>query len=117
MKKVEIKNKSFKVIPEARIVQGKMVEKDVQHDLKRGIKQIHKSIINDLSLDLNPQKVFWPTIKRLICATAYCDENDEFDEKTGIEVCSAKMELKNHKKLAKQYDKMHRILLEAANIV
>ena len=51
-----------------------------------------------------------------IHANAYCDQNDEFDEKRGIEVCSSKLELKNHRKLAKWYDRAARDLQEASLI-
>lgn len=114
MKKINIKNKEFKVIPEAKLVSGVMPEKWIGKDLKRGIKPIYKSIIFNVarwSSDYLDNE--FPAIS----ANAYCDEKDTFDEEIGIEVCSAKMEWKNHMKLAKLYDRMHKILIETAIIV
>ena len=103
-------DKEFKIIPEAKIVQGVMKEKWVNKDLRTGIKPISRFIIEILAgeLDNGYGDVY---------ATAYCDEHDEFDEKIGIDVCSAKLEMKNHLRLAKLYDRMHRALIEASMIV
>ena len=114
MKKIFIKDKFFKVIPEANLVMGEMPEKWIGRDVRRGIKPIYKAIIVALAQRISDYDVLdYPNI----CANAYCDKNDVFDEKIGIEVCSAKMEWKNHMKLAKLYDRMHRILIETAVIV
>lgn len=113
MKKIQIKNKKFKIIPEIKIIQGEMPRKWIDNDLKRGIKPIYKSIIYYLASSMTSNNIFGNNIKD-ISATAYCDDNDEFDEKVGIEVCSAKMELKNHLKLAKLYNRMHKILIATA---
>jgi len=122
MKKLDIKGRKFKIIPEAGIVQGEKEENWIGKDLKRGIKPVYKSIINEIAFAIDRTHTFnaygWPgESKPKIYATAYCDKNDEFDEKIGIEVCSAKLDLKNHRKLAKFYDRMHRILIETATIV
>ena len=116
MKKVTIKGKTFKIIPEAKLVHGEMMEKGYEKDLRIGIKPIYKSIILvAIRFDkylrrhtLNEEKT--------IHANAYCDEKDTWDEKRGLEVCSAKLELKNHRKLAKMYDRVSRDLQEAALI-
>ena len=110
MKKIKIKDKYFKVISEANIVQGSMMEKCIGKDLRKGIKPLNRLIIAWLIDNFYYQENF-------VNATAYCDDEDEFDEKTGIEVCSAKLELKNHMKTAKLYDRIHRVLIETANIV
>lgn len=115
-KKVKIKNKEFIVIPEAKMIKGKMVEKNYENDLKIGIKPIYKGIIRSaIILDFFSRK---NNINKteFVEATAYCGGNDEWDEKRGIEVCSAKMELKNHIRLAKLYNRISRILQEAAVI-
>ena len=116
MKKVTIKGKAFKIIPEAKLVQGEMKEKGYEKDLKIGIKPIYKAIVAftirfDGYLRRHPLNE-----TKLIHANAYCDKNDIWDEKRGIEVCSAKLELKNHRKLAKMYDRVSRDLQEAALI-
>ena len=115
MKRVKIKNKEFKVIPEARLVQGEMIEKSFENDLKMGIKNKCKSIIRHGML-VNDQN--WPaSLDTILHANAYCDEKDEWNEKIGIEVCAAKLDLKNHKKLAKQYGRLYRLLFETIDVV
>lgn len=121
VKKVKIKNKKFIVIPEAKLVRGEMPVKRVDADLRKGIKPIHRHIINEATwaCDFSRELTAWPIDDNedLVYANAYCDENDKWDEKTGIEVCAAKLEMKNHLKLARLYDRVHRNLIEAANIV
>lgn len=116
MKKVTIKGKTFKIIPEAKLVQGEMMEKGYEKDLRIGIKPIYKSIIAfAIRLDEYLRRHTFNE-EKTIRANAYCDENDIWDEKRGLEVCSAKLELKNHRKLAKMYDRVSRDLQEAALI-
>ena len=117
MKKVRIKDKKFKIIPEAKLVQGEMAEKGYERDLRIGIKPIYKSILRHAALyDVTFRRKNYLNMPEEIHANAYCDENDTWDEKRGIEVCSAKLELKNHRKLAKMYDRVSRDLQEAALI-
>jgi len=114
MKKVNVRNKEFKVIPEARLVQGKMVEKGIENDLKAGIKDKYKRLIRNAS---RKYTIFdFLMRENNITANAYCDEKDEFDEKVGIDVCSEKLELKNHLKLARLYGKIAKDLSDAAMI-
>ena len=47
-------------------------------------------------------------------AVAKCDDRDEWDEKVGIDIAGEKLDLKNHTRLAKKYDQMHRLLMECA---
>ncbi len=120
MKKVNIKNKSFKVIPEAKRVEGSMPLKWVKKDMKRGIKPMYKTLIEACVYGVNKiseiQYIFGMNSNK-ISATAYCDDNDKFDENVGIQVCSAKLEYKNHMKMAKAYDKTYKVLQEISNIV
>ena len=119
MKKVNVRNKEFKVIPEARLVQGKMVEKNIDNDLKAGIKEKYKELIRFASDNYESNNVLDMLLYdkiRTVVANAYCDEKDEFDEKVGIDVCSEKLELKNHLKLARLYGKIARDLSAAAMI-
>lgn len=119
MKRVEIGNKSFKVIPEARLVQGEMVEKSIEKDLKAGIKEVYKNLIrcasNNYVEDFNIVSLF-NVVPNKIVANAYCDDNDEFDEKIGIDVCAEKLEMKNHIKLANILDRISRDLMDASLI-
>ena len=100
----DVNKKSFKIIPERGVVVGEMPMKWVDDkDMKAGIKPLYKSIIRFLMgcRDLD-------TVK----AVAYLDPKDTWDEKTGIEVCASKLELKNHLRLARAYDRVHRTLVE-----
>ena len=116
MKRVNIKGKEFKVIPEAKLVQGEMLEKSCDNDLKIGIKPIYKVILRHAILYDKVFRRHSLNETDIIHANAYCDENDTWDESSGIEVCAAKLELKNHRKLAKMYDRISRDLQEAAII-
>lgn len=110
MKRVNIRDKEFKVIPENGVVKGEMMTKGVAHDLSMGIKNKYKMLVR---YALN-SAAFFKTNDSIIKAKAYCDSNDKFDERRGIEVCSAKLELKNHRRLAKWYDRAARDLQEAS---
>lgn len=112
-KEIKYRNKKLKIIPKAKLVDGKMDFKGISKDLKRGYKPIYKKIIDDAMYYLYPNWEYFDAIH----ANAYCDEKDTFSEKVGIEVCSAKLDMKNHLKLAKAYDRLHRILIETAVIV
>lgn len=114
MKKKEIKGKKFMIIPEAKIVKGTMMEKTVSKDMKRGYKRLYKNIIQYLAYRFGAIDEF---DLEEISAIAYCDELDTFDENVGVEVCSAKLELKNHRKLAKLYSRIHKALIKTAIIV
>lgn len=113
MKRVEIKGKKFKIIPEARLVQGEMNEKGIFKDLKVGAKRKYKNLVRE-AVDYNKTNNWFNMEPSKIYANAYCDKNDEFDERRGIEVCAAKLELKNHRKLAKWFSKAANDLLEAS---
>ena len=102
MKKVKIKNRNYKVIPEAGLVIGEMKKKsiiDETDDLNKLQKDILLSAIgvyNWLPFDNDNDNIH---------ANAYCDERDEFDEKIGIDVCTEKLYLKQHQQMLKQYEK------------
>ena len=107
IKKVNIKNKDFIVVPEGRIVKGEMAERKVRDDIKMGIKPLYRSLLKLVADELDNGYDF-DNIK----AVAYCDEDDEFDEKAGIDVCGAKLDLKNHRKLERLYGKVCNTLME-----
>lgn len=124
MKRIEVKGKEFYIVPEAGVVKGRMPLKWVENDLRHGIKPVYKRIISYGMGLISPSSVLWNFIDNTLCwndqyveAVAKCEPDDKFDETTGIGVCAAKMELKNHLKLAKAYDRLHRVLVETAVIV
>jgi len=107
-KKVELKRKKFTIIPEANRVVGKMVEKTpLDYKDYSELSEVTSILINYLM----PFVLTEDTIK----ATAVCDPKDSFDEKIGMDVCSAKLEMKNHKKIARSYLRASEQLREAAN--
>lgn len=109
IKKVNIKNKDFIVVPEGRIVKGEMAERKVRDDLKMGIKPLYRRLLKLVAEDEELDNGYdFDNIK----AVAYCDEDDEFDEKAGIDVCGAKLDLKNHRKLERLYRKICDTLME-----
>lgn len=114
MKKVNIKGKKFKVIPEAKLVTGKKVAKQLIDDMKYGVRFNEADLIADTALILG---IPFFSNDDYITANAYCDERDEWDEKRGIEVCASKLDMKNHYRLAKQYSRICRLLMETSNIV
>lgn len=128
MKKIFYRNKLFKIIPENNTVEGKATFKDFPEDLK-GIKEIYDNIIKSAMINLYPDRYSYviddndneivgiAMVVDSVKAKSHCDIKDTFDEHTGINVCSAKIEKKNHLKLAKMYDRLHRTLIETAIIV
>ena len=126
MKLIDNGNKVFKVIPEGKRVEGYLLGKWVGSDLKEGIKPIYKKIIKPLAeeltiLNMNDGSFYYNNYEEMLVpiinGKSLCDSHDEFSEKIGIDVCAAKMELKNHLKLAKLYSRMHKLLVETAIIV
>lgn len=110
MKIINKRNKTFKIIPEANKVIGNMnVKTFSQYADYASIPFLYRSLITN-AIDLSNDDFSY------INATALCDERDEFDVNAGLDVCSAKLELKNHLRVARWYDRAHRRLIEAANI-
>lgn len=117
MKKLNIKGKKFLIIPEARLVSGKKVAKHIIDDMIYGVKYNEANIMATAAALLDiPFAVDFDT-NCYVSANAYCDERDEWDEKRGIEVCASKLDMKNHRRLAKQYSRIYRLLMETANTV
>lgn len=118
VKFVERGSKKFKIIPEIKVVEGRMDEKHFDDDLKFGITPRIKELVYCAAkyYRTKPKKRNNKIEDPYITGYAYCDEYDEFDEKVGIDVCAAKMELKNHLKLAKKYRKASDDLVEASHV-
>lgn len=123
MKRVKKDNKEFKIIPEAKMVTGEKYPKLIESDFIYGVKEAERGVIGAAGDELD---IIWDSYSWIdedeekeitIHANAYCDERDEWDEKTGIEVCSSKLDMKNHYRLAKQYSRIYRLLQETAATV
>ena len=95
--------------------------KDITDDLKGGFKKQYRELIAKavppITYHQTLQKKGWAIEHPKLEAAAYCDERDTFDENVGMDVCAAKLDYKQHMKLAKRYDRAHRLLLETAHIV
>lgn len=112
MKKVNKDNKEFIVIPEGKRVKGSSYIGWFAKDNGDGERFINKAVIASIIYRISDFDGLFD-----FSATSYCDERDEFNEKTGIEVCSAKMDYKAHMKAAKTYDRVYRVLAECMAIV
>ena len=114
-------NKEFKIIPEAKLVTGSMQKKCIADDYVYGIREVECAVISHTAACLGisvDEWVSWDSGEDLkVHANAYCDERDEWNEKTGMEVCSSKLDMKNHYRLAKQYSRIYRLLQETAAVV
>jgi len=116
VKKIKYRDKLMIIIPETNLVKGTMRCKWIDKDLRGGYKPIYKIIIDFVMGILYPNMDIPFNKDQVIEAYAYCDNKDTYDEKVGIEVCSAKLEMKNHIKLAKAYNRLCKVLTETADI-
>lgn len=119
MKKLIIKDKLFKIIPEAKLVIGTTNKKYIEDDFNHGVRREESYIISDAAncLGIHSSFDWFKDDDTTVYANAYCDERDEWDEKRGMEVCSSKLDMKNHLRLAKQYSRIYRLLQETAATV
>lgn len=108
-KKVYKKYKEFTIIPEANRVAGVMMRKHWDEDYGDSSELPYSAyaLINEILCD---REVNAPNVVK---AVAVCDERDEFDEKTGMDVCAAKLEKKNHEWMARNYEYAMNKLQEA----
>ena len=112
MKKIEKNGRTFKVIPESKVVIGTQERSSVWNDMD-GISVAHKRVIVNAIDELYDDFYDDDVIK----VKAKCDKRDEFSEKAGINICESKLARNNHRILAKRYDRAYRILTECANFV
>ena len=109
MRKTEIKDKKFKIVPEASFIAGEEYRK-LMCDEMDGVSEIHKRILSRVFNLIGARDFLMKPGAEKIHAKAVCDPRDTFDEKIGIDVCSAKLDWKQHMSLAKECDKAFRIL-------
>lgn len=104
MKKIGRKDgKSFKVIEENRTTYGTAPRRKMMDELC--------SILTEDELDVLPGFIvydFYSYIDNKAQAT--CDDKDEFNEKIGMDVVAAKLDMKDHLRMAKNYDRALRIM-------
>lgn len=117
MKKIKERDKDFIVIPEAKMVKGEMATNYIYRDMQMGIKDEYRDIIASAAIGYGGKLRLIVPFFDSIKATSRCDERDEYSEKIGVEVCSAKMDYKAHMKAARIYDRVYRRLMETSEIV
>ncbi len=104
MKKIGRKDgKSFKVIEENRTTYGTSPRRKMMDELC--------SILTEDELDVLPSFIvydFYSYIDNKAQAT--CDDKDEFNEKIGMDVVAAKLDMKDHMRMAKNYDRALRVM-------
>ena len=112
MKTKNIKGVTYKIIPEANRVAseevwwlGDLIDKDVSQ-----LKRIEKSLIKAVVAKVGGTGWLW------IRSTANCDGRDEFDENTGIAICSAKNDMKRHGCLARRYTNAYHLFAKLADV-
>ena len=116
-KEVRHRDKTFKIIPEADRVVGWMQEKnEITYKDYSGLRRDYIDILMEAMYMGRDGNYKFNNEEEKIKALATCDPRDTFDEKTGMDICAAKLEWKNHNKMAKKYDSAHRKLIEAAQI-
>lgn len=104
MKKVTRDNKTFKIVPENKTVYGTGKKKDLSYEIcSTFTKYEHEVLPSDLYIV--------PTSN--IYSKAVCSEGDHFDEKIGIDISSAKLDLKNHEYAARKYDWVIKTMISA----
>ena len=95
--------KSFKIINENRTTYGKAPMRSMMKELR--------SVLNKKEIDILPSLIFFEAYSPGInTAKATCDENDEFDDRTGMDIVSAKLDMKDHLRMARKYDQTLRVM-------
>jgi len=115
MKKLNIKNKRFVVVPEKKMVVGRMDRKPVVYG-GSNCKPLHREL-----LKFACNAITWQNFDVFdgfgeYKAVAKCDNRDEFNEKVGIDICEEKLEMKKHLRIARVFDRVHRLLVETGMV-
>lgn len=106
MKQYSDRHGTFKIIPEARKVIG------ISYKRPFADEYYHLDSVSRMLVEyaLTEVLVYFPWRDRKIVATAQCSLDDKWDEKTGVDICAEKIELKNHRSIARRLDCVIRIL-------
>lgn len=89
--------KMFKVIPEHNIVVGESRQTSLFDELA--------NVCTRAELDCIPGSIVLDG-EGVNHAKTKCDPRDKWDDKTGLDVCSAKLDLKEHLRKAKKLDRL-----------
>ena len=117
MRRKVIKNKKYKIIDENKTVYCTGYKKHMVNELY-GLKTANKIVLSALLnyLDfIKPQRIFDLIDSDKIDVTAVCKDEDTYDEKTGIDICAAKIDFHNHTALAKECKNAYKVLGECMN--
>lgn len=124
MKLIKKGNREYKIIPEAKMVIGEDTAMfGVLDDMARHSTQnfLHKRVINMVASMLTIPEACKPD-REIVCvdtgitAKAKCTDGDVFSEKVGMDIVSSKLDWKKHMRLARIYDRVHRVLVECMTI-
>ena len=110
MKKVTHHKQTYKVIEEASLVTTSQPKKNVISDLVSRVNMSVRNLIYDAMCLSGGYDYF----DEPVVANAYCCADDEFNERTGIDVCESKLALKQYKQLLRQCDKAYNLLMKAS---
>ena len=95
--------KSFKIIPENKTIYGTMNHRNMLDELT--------TVLTEEEADFLPSFIIFDTgLLTLSNAKAVCEDADDFNEKVGMDVAAAKLDMKEHLRVAKKYDRMLRIM-------
>lgn len=95
--------KTFKIIPENKTIYGTSHRRSMLDELT--------TVLTDEEADFLPSfVVFECVMKKLNTAKAVCREDDDFNEKIGMDIAAAKLDMKEHLRFARTYDRMLRIM-------
>lgn len=95
--------KKFKVIPENKVVVGEAYQKGLFDELA--------DICTEAELEVIPINIKFDGLDQnldaaVTYAKAKCDPRDEWDKKVGIDIASAKLDLKEHLRKARKLERM-----------
>lgn len=112
MEIIKIKNKEFKIIPENKTVYGKIKKANISKEVKAVLTEDEFKVVSSVIADDILNQIV--DNNQYIYAKAVCSPEDEFDKWKGIEITSAKLEKKNHDRIAKLYDRALRHMNSAS---
>lgn len=121
MKLIKKGDREYKIIPEAKmVIGGDTVPFGVISDMEsHGTQRLYKRIISFVANMLMIPEVFAGQSFYIDCeitAKAKCTDGDVFSEKVGMDIVSSKLNWKKHMRLARIYDRVHRVLVECMTI-
>ena len=98
--------KTFKVIPENKVVIGEMIAPAIWSEFF--------DVCTDDEIDCLPEFILKDPMSNGVISTvkavAKCDPKDTWNEKVGIDVASAKLDMKEHKRKVRKCERLLKVL-------